>query len=335
MAGRPESRAEAIDDALRNAVEQAMGTFVTVDLVVENREIVDEKILSQTRGYIQNYDVTSEEEKGGLYRVRVQAQVKIGKVHDDLVAAGLLMQRKQMPRLMVVMDDRSHLSETLLQRKQYVDSIRNIVESEFLQRKFPLVDHAQHVGQQQMAAATGDVETVVALAKDSGAEVVILTEANRYFVRSARVYGSTYEMYRSDVRIRAIETGTGKVIFSESRQDQESANLDPVYASAKELSVAAIEAILQKWSLDVSNATAYKIKVRDAEFAQLIQLEERLRSIRGVDALHRRSFAAKQANYDIQYRGNIDALVRNLHEVASPALAVTGVTQQSVEIELK
>jgi len=43
-----------------------MGTIVNVELLVENKAIVNEKILSQTKGYIQNYKVNSEEEKNGL-----------------------------------------------------------------------------------------------------------------------------------------------------------------------------------------------------------------------------------------------------------------------------
>ena len=53
---------------MRNAVEEAMGIIVNVELLVENKEIVNEKKLSQTKGYIQKYKVNSEEEKSGLYQ---------------------------------------------------------------------------------------------------------------------------------------------------------------------------------------------------------------------------------------------------------------------------
>ena len=193
MAGQPDSRRNAIEDAMRNAVEEAMGTIVNVELLVENKTIVNEKILSQTSGYIQNYKVNSEEEKGGLYRVQIEATVKLGKVRNDMEAAGLLMKRKQMPRLMVMTMPRSD-PHVVSAGKQYVDSASGIVEEVFLKNKFSMVDINQHVSKQNLARASGNTDKLVALARDTGAELLVLTDAARYFERNMNLYGSNYQM---------------------------------------------------------------------------------------------------------------------------------------------
>jgi hypothetical protein len=334
MAGRESSRREAVEDALRNAVEEAIGTFVTVDLIVENKQIVDEKILSRTRGYIRQYSVIHEEERGGLYKVRVNAFVKTEKIRDDLLAAGLLMQRKQMPRIMVVVPE-GQLSETLLQDKQYVDSVRNIIEKRLLQNKFLLADYRQHVTDRSLAAAGGDTNRLLMLAKDAGAELLIVAEGTRYFDHKANLYGSMYKLYRPEVHMRVVETGTGKVIYSGTMEGEISATLEALYDTAEQLSAQAAEAILQKWSGDVSNATNLKLFIHNIEFSQLSVLEKSLRSMNYVTSLHRRAYAAREASYDVDFRGNADTFAERLLQLSNIRLIITGISQQTVEAEIK
>lgn len=330
MAGQENSRRDAIEDAMRNAVEEAMGTIVNVELLVENKAIVNEKILSQTSGYIQKYTVNSEEEKGGLYRVQIEATVKLGKVRNDMEAAGLLMKRKQMPRLMVMTMPRTD-PQVVSPGKQYVDSASGVVEEEFLKKKFSMVDVNQHISKQNLARASGNTDKLVALARDTGAELLVLTDAIRYFERNVSLYGSNYQIFRSDIQLRVIETGTGKVIYSGSQQGEASATMEPVYDASRALANAAIESILQKWSSDVNNATSYKLTIAKVDFTTLEKLETKIRNVSGVDNLYRRAFDAGQGRFDIEYRGNADELIKELTKFTSPGLSIIGMSQQTIE----
>ncbi len=330
MAGQPESRRNAIEDAMRNAVEEAMGTIVNVELLVKNKAIVNEKILSQTKGYIQKYKINSEEEKGGLYRVQIEAMVKLGKVRNDMEAAGLLMKRKQMPRLMVMTMPRND-PQVISPGKQYVDSVSGVVEEVFLKNKFSMVDVNQHISKQKLAQATGNRDKLVALARDTGAELLVLTDAIRYFERNVVLFGSNYDIYRSDIQLRIIETGTGKVIYSGSQQGEPSASMDAVYDASRALSNAAIESILQKWSSDVNNATTYKLTITRIDFTTLEKLEKKIRNISGVDNLYRRAFDSGQGRFDVEYRGTADDLIKKLKTLKSPGLSITGMSQQTIE----
>jgi hypothetical protein len=307
-----------------------MGTIVNVELLVENKAIVNEKILSQTKGYIQKYNVNSEEEKGGLYRVQIEAMVKLGKVRGDMEAAGLLMKRKQMPRLMVMTMPRTD-PQVITQGKQYVDSATGIVEEVFLKKKFSMVDINQHVSKQNLAKASGNTDKLVALARDTGAELLVLSDATRFFERNLSLYGSNYQIFRSDIQLRVIETGTGKVIYSGSQQGEPSASMDPIYDASRALANAAIESILQKWSSDVNNATTYKLTIARVDFSVLEKVENQIRNISGVDNLFRRAFDAGQGRFDIEFRGSADDLIKKLTKLKSPGLSITGMSQQTIE----
>ena len=69
---------EAKKAAVRSAVEAVVGTMVDAETLVENDEIVEDKILSYSAGLVEDVKVVGEPKKtgDGLFKVRVQAKVK-------------------------------------------------------------------------------------------------------------------------------------------------------------------------------------------------------------------------------------------------------------------
>jgi len=67
---------EALREAFRQAVRQVVGTFVDAETLVKNDELVSDKILTYSNGYITAFKKLSETERNGLARVTIQAAVK-------------------------------------------------------------------------------------------------------------------------------------------------------------------------------------------------------------------------------------------------------------------
>jgi hypothetical protein len=72
------SRSEAIKFALRDALEQSFGTFISSNTKIMNDEIVNDEIVSVNSGNILNYDVISESQLlDELYTVSVRSTVSL------------------------------------------------------------------------------------------------------------------------------------------------------------------------------------------------------------------------------------------------------------------
>ena len=99
------SRDKAVEDALRNAVEQATGSLIENETLVENYQLLSDKIYSQSRGYVQSYEVLDEKAEAGLYRVTIQANVASGELKNDLRALNILMRQVRKPRVMVLFEE--------------------------------------------------------------------------------------------------------------------------------------------------------------------------------------------------------------------------------------
>ena len=78
----------AINDALRKAVEQAVGTLVSSETMVQNFQTLNDQIYLQSQGYVQSYKILSESQRPNVYEVTIQASVATGPIKEKLEAAG-------------------------------------------------------------------------------------------------------------------------------------------------------------------------------------------------------------------------------------------------------
>jgi hypothetical protein len=83
------ARDQAVEDAQKRAVEQAIGIVIGSQTGVENYQVISDKILSRSKGYITRYTVIGENQDSGLLRVRITADVAMDRLSTDLSAIGI------------------------------------------------------------------------------------------------------------------------------------------------------------------------------------------------------------------------------------------------------
>ena len=69
----PAARDRALEDAQRKAVESAVGTMISAETVMENYQIISDRILAKSSGYIKNYTIKSSGADNGIYKVVIKA----------------------------------------------------------------------------------------------------------------------------------------------------------------------------------------------------------------------------------------------------------------------
>jgi len=81
----------ALKDAFRNAVRQVVGAYVDAETLVKNDELVEDKILTYSNGFIKTFSeiAGSKKVQGGIYRVKIKAVVETGSVIAKLKASNI------------------------------------------------------------------------------------------------------------------------------------------------------------------------------------------------------------------------------------------------------
>jgi hypothetical protein len=83
---RVRARDRALDDALRQAVEQAAATVLDPSQLVARSSELRLRIYPKARSYVSNYRILDEGETSGVFQVHVSATVSTGRLARDLAA---------------------------------------------------------------------------------------------------------------------------------------------------------------------------------------------------------------------------------------------------------
>ena len=213
--GAGEDRARARDDALadaqRRAVEQAVGLFIESDTLVVNATLVEDSIYRHSSGYVHSYKVVSDRYADGESRVKIDAKVAVGKIEEDLQDIAERIQVAGSPRIIVDIagpqDAATGITEIL------VDNGFKVLDPEQLGR-------AQWTKSVRMMRDRKAREADIFLLQDAADIVITGTVKVKPLGKPSAGTGSdetVLDFYRSDATIdaRAVRPDTAEVLCGE------------------------------------------------------------------------------------------------------------------------
>ncbi|MCG6910964.1 MAG: hypothetical protein LJE94_12670 [Deltaproteobacteria bacterium] len=344
------ARDDAIQDALRIAVEQAVGTMVASETLVKNYEVLRDRIYSKTQGYVQGYTIVDEKTEDSLFRVTVQATVKKGHLQDDLMAMGLLMERKNLPRVMLMVAEqnigRHYYSFWWGLKTENADLTvtENTLMEQLSGKGFVVIDPATASGDIQISkpyrTESLSTEDVVTIGRLYDAEVVIYGKALAKLAGS--VMNSSMKSAMADISLRAVNTDNARVIAS-ATEHAAAVHPSEVTAGSKALKTAAesiadnlITQITARWNQEVSGGSLIRLEISGVtDYSQLVVFKEKVQAqIRGVSGMYQRSFEQGLAVMDLKASRRTQTLADEMVTIdyGDFRINVTGVSQNRIQL---
>lgn len=344
------ARDSALNDALRKAVEQAVGTMVSSETMVQNFQTLNDRIYTQTRGYIQNYRIVSENAGTDLYQVVVQATVAMGNLQKDLEAVGILLGQVGKPRLMILIAEqnvgRPHYTYWWAHHGEQADLTiaENTIMERFREKGFDFVDHMAQSKNIRVSPAFQVVDlnnqAAVTLGKQADAEVVIVGKA---LAKSAgSVAGTQMKSAQANISLRAVQTDNARVLFSGSDHsaavhiDEVTGGTEAIKKASLKLADRMADEILKNFQKRVGATTLVQLTVNGLtnhedlrKFKNLIQTQ-----IRGVDRIFERSFSGSTARMDVDIKGSAQSFSEEISRKSFQdfIVKVTASTWNTVEV---
>lgn len=290
------ARDEAVLDAIRRGVEQALGGYIDSRTILHNFDLIEDSVLSQTRGYVSNYSIIDERKDGDMLVVIVNMTVKEEDIEDDLQALQLAIQHRGNPRIAVAVpevNERQKLKPSPVEDK----IIQKLSESGFEVVSKDIYDNSQKLkflreilgGSNQYALNLGNwfdtTYLVVGQAKPS--------------------YINTYEgliSYRCQSNIEVLNADLSQVISSHSGsetgvhiQDKQAAR-----EAANKIGEVLAAEVLNKLAEDVS-ASGHTIRVilEGSKFSEVEFIKRRLKAIRLTENVFMRGFESNTTTFDV------------------------------------
>lgn len=274
---------EAVLDAKRNAVEQALGVLVNAEALAQNYEVVWETIHTRSEGYVKRWELLGEPEwdmRQGLVRVRIRAVIgTVNAVKDlwQIPEVYLALERPRVGVKLLTVDTR---------RPEGVSTAALV--SALRARGFDALDSAS--GQRAEVLITGTVRT------EAG---IRLGDPNAPYG-----LGAVIATQKAFADVRVVWADSGAVIVPPFRweatgfsfQSNDKAREEALRTLGRELveeeKGALAQKLLSAWAVQLMNGLCVRLVVRGADYRTLSQFSDRLRTLRGVVRVERERLEA-------------------------------------------
>jgi len=331
------ARDRAIDDALRKAVEQTLGTYIDAQTKVENYMVVEDRILNWSRGY---------EKTPETYEALIQATVDMTNLAGDADAVQNLLQGMGNPRVMIMIDE-ANVGEVSSQYHYFevnMTASETAMNNKFLEKNFSVGDPATIRGNKQrdsiIAAINGDTKAAQSIAQALDAEVIITGKAIAKVATGINLGGM--KSCQANINARVVDADVGTIIATSSKHaayphiDEVTGGTMAIEKAANALADELITKILEKWRSKFYSLNDVKLVITGLEnYTEASNFKNALQfTARGVKSVFQRNVAGGTAEFDIKISGNAEQLARELDQraVGEYNLAVTGATQNKVTL---
>jgi hypothetical protein len=280
----------------------------------------------------------------------IRAVVKKSNLENDLNAIGLLISQKNKPRVMVLIDEVNMNQHYYYYDNRDLNTTANELTNKFLEKGFTFVD--QNVVTQKLqrdaalAAVEGDANAAQTIARESGAEVLIVGKAISKAASGgpAVLKQSGMVSCQATINLRAVRADDGSIIATTSKQAA-AVHVDDITGGTQALIKASdlaaeelTKKILSAWQKDVYSGTTIQMRVMNVpSFNDLVKFKNMVKTnVRGVQEVYQRDYSANTAVLDIDVRGDARQIAEELtlKDFTPYKIDVVNVSQNSLVVKL-
>lgn len=300
-----QARDEAKRAAYRDALEKALGAYVTGITEVENYAVVKDKVFSQTTGIVTGFDIVREQvDDDGL--MRIDAVCKVSTAALDGVLGPAVLDALGNPRVMVLIDER------IGDKQSFLSTTESEVLRIFEKAGYLIVDPAQAGNLKNIdlnaARQSGNPEQLRDIARDFQADVLIYGKAYGSSFAQQKVSGVLIHGVRSTVQLKAVLANSAYQLGSDTYEEKTKGT------STEDAAVKGFKPVAGKAASSLVNKIAYamisgsaggvpgrtvKIKVANVTFKDGKDLKNALQGVKGVSGVYQRAFRNKNMELDV------------------------------------
>jgi hypothetical protein len=346
------ARDGAVEDALRGVVERGVEMVISPDSIVQDFQLLSDRVYGRTQSFVQDYRVLTESKSGRHYRVLVRATVSLHAIQDSLQAIGVIKTHKEMPSVALLLCEQNVGS---LSPKCWWDggsigmgmSVTEDVFMRYMREKGVVTLSRQAVSSNtplNPEYRTPDLTDAAAatLGQKIGADFAIVGRGVAH--DGGNIRDGTMKSIEATVSARVIETGTATVIASSQatgaavHMDEQAGGTEALILSASETVQDITREIMARWREETKQAVLVELAVKGIqEYADFVRFRRQLKGeVSGVKNVYLRSIKAGEATMDVDIVGSARGLADELmvRRFGSFAVNIFEVSNTSVKLEL-
>lgn len=310
----------AEQDALRNAVESAMGTVVDSHTLSEEHLLIEDRVLTHSRGYITDYKVQENKKIRDGWQVRILADVDTeadSKLMNDLVKLGIVDLSLRNPRIGVLVFEENWTDDSIPAETAMVKS--------FIDNGFDQVLNTDDFVMYRRDAWRYDIAKLRMLAAKMNADILVVGKAVHNFNGDVgRFINDRHKKTgmlscRAEVDVRMYSAKTGRIIASESKigNGVDISKKIAIRTAVNNAASQAASVLADKLIAEGAGNRQYiSLTAQVADFHKLEVLRKALEQIEQVKFVELRNYEKGEGLFQIRYASSPEQLFERLQRKA-------------------
>ena len=347
----------AIANALRKAVEQACGTFISAQSQTKDYKLVYDKVFANTVGYVREHRTPSIWTEGKVTYAKLDARVSTRKFEQSWATIAHTVAREGNPRVIIAVTDADWARATVATAPPVIEEIpadqrtmtagvaQAVLEEFFLSKGLQLMDKATSikVGKRDiiLAGLADDLNALAAAGARYNADVVVFGQASTRRGSTIQIAGHNAYKCIAALNVRAIRTDSAQLLVSKSfgPVTETSLNRSAGPESAmKKLAVQAAPSLLatvvEAWRKQVHVTRNTTLHVRGMDFTAWQTFRTEAVKLREIKELRLREIVENVANIDVEHNLNTQQLADMLTKLKKSKLVVTEFSPNRLKLKL-
>lgn len=334
---------EAVQVALRKAVEQTCGVFIRSQTKTEDYQTVYDKVMGNTAGYVLEYKVSKITRGQDTTTAKVRAHVSTVKFEEDWARIAHTIHQEGNPRVIFAIAEAISWNE---KGPQYQTESRGTVQSKleqfFLDKGVQLIDQgvAENITKRDLylAAVKDNVQEIAAMGAKFKADVVIYGTSSAKFGREISLDTAKLYQYSAVLNVRAVQTDSGRMLMSRnftisSNQSQKNAEDKALAKVGDEAASKVLGDVLEAWRKKANVTKTVELTIVNMDRKLWKKFQTEASEIPGMQNLRLREITEAVATVDAEYKFDINTLADKLEALEEVKVEV--VEQNANRLKLK
>jgi tetratricopeptide (TPR) repeat protein len=324
----------ALQNALRHAVETGVAKHLKEKKLKENKDKVKNKILNQTQGYVSNHFIIETKKEFGLVKIKVAAEIKMGKLEEDLLAQKLLYEIKNKPRIMILLDERFDGKE------MFEKTATHKFEEYLLEKGFKIIEPEQFKKVQGIERAKGmNDANLASLAFRHGADLIIRGGISAGKPTPKTIYGKQFYTVPVQLNAHIVKADNAEIIASKTKrikknsQEEFSAAQFSLEVGGTALAKNLMKELTKYWRSEAYNQATVQLVVTGLGDRAIFKTQQLLEEVDFIKDVQLRYMEKKNSLFDIQMKGSIQDLRELFTKAKNLNLSVTSVTSNRIGVK--
>ncbi len=276
--------------AQRAAVEKVAGIFISSATTVDQAQLVEDKIVSKTAGFIRRSHVQKSYRKGDEYYTKIKAMVLVKDIGDIIKQSEADAFAK---KTNILITSREMTGDDISLRQDCKQAIYRALKDQ----PFALIN-GDNLSQNNIENPNPTIDQ----ARQEGARFVIVADVQANPLVALPGTVSPFKSYRARANIRAYATNNYAVVAEGAEQ---LSGLDPMdeIASQKAISAAceaAAKQLVEPINSAINSAKVFDVTVKDiGNIERLKQVQDILRDLREIEDFNLVRYANSSAQFEI------------------------------------